>query len=84
MLWRVVKVKNSVSVEKINAFSYGHHSGNSKTHNVHAGWTTEKKRGPQIYLAASKKKTMGIKFIRGDPVLSHFQSSTEIVLLVVE
>ena len=35
MLWRVLKVTNSVSVEKINVFSYGHHSSSSKTHDVH-------------------------------------------------
>ena len=30
-----MKVKNSVSVGEKNAFSYGHHSGSSKTHDVH-------------------------------------------------
>jgi len=31
ILQRVVKAKNSVFVEKINVFSYGYHSGSSKT-----------------------------------------------------
>ena len=85
MHWRVVKVKNSISVEKINAFSYGHHSDNSKTHDVHAGWITEKKGDPKYIWSPPKKNNGGDWIYKGGyPILSHFQPSTEIVLVVVQ
>ena len=42
MLWRAVKVKNLVSAQKINVFSYGDHSRSSKIHEAHFNWITDK------------------------------------------
>ena len=42
MLWRAVKVKNSVSAQKIAVFSYGDHSRSSKIHEPHFNWITDK------------------------------------------
>jgi len=42
MLWRAVKVKNLVSAQKIDVFSYGDHSRSSKIHEAHFNWITDK------------------------------------------